>query len=226
MTLLAEDLLLLLLDDEDGSLAASSQVPVALGGALLAELALDGRVEVGEKEGFWRQATVHVAGGPPDDDVLAAAHARVAEKERTAQDLVARLGKGVKDELLERLAGRGILERRTDKVLGLLPRTRWPALDSSHEQAVRRDLAAVLVTGTSPEPRTAALVSVLSALDRAHKVVEPGPEGARAVRRRAKEVAEGGWAAKGVADAIAATNAAIATAIAASAATTAATSGS
>ena len=44
MTLLAEDLLLLLLDDEKGSLAATDKVGVALGGAILAELALAGAV--------------------------------------------------------------------------------------------------------------------------------------------------------------------------------------
>jgi hypothetical protein len=45
--LLAEDLLLLLTDDDTGKLAASrSEVDLALGGALLVELALMDRVDV------------------------------------------------------------------------------------------------------------------------------------------------------------------------------------
>jgi len=213
MTLLAEDLLLLLLDDETGALAASTYVPTALGGALLAELALEGRAEVGEKTSIWSQAKVRALAGPPDDPVLARAHEQVAEKERAAWDLVNRLGKGVKEVLLDRLAERGVLERAEDKVLGLFPRTRWPATDSAHEDDVRRELTAVLVAGETPEPRTATLVSLLSAIDHAHEVVDPGEAGARAVRRRAKEIAEGEWAAAGVADAVAATNAAVTAAI-------------
>jgi len=213
MTLLAEDLLLLLLDDETGALAASTYVPTALGGALLAELALEGRAEVGEKKGLWRQATVRALAGPPADPVLARAHGQVQEKERAASDLVTRLGKGVKEVLLDRLAGRGLLERSEEKVLGLFPRTRWPAADSAREDDVRRELTAVLVGGEDPRPRTATLVSLLHAIDRAHRTVDPGEAGARAVRRRAKEVAEGEWAAKGVADAVAAMNAAVTAAV-------------
>jgi hypothetical protein len=49
--LLAEDLLLLLTDDDTGQLAASSaEVDVALGGALLIELALTGRVDVASSD--------------------------------------------------------------------------------------------------------------------------------------------------------------------------------
>src|SRR5690554_638282 len=44
--LIAEDLLLLLLDDETGKMAASSYEKSVLGGALLAELALTRAVEV------------------------------------------------------------------------------------------------------------------------------------------------------------------------------------
>lgn len=223
MSLLAEDLLLLLLDDESGSVHASSQVQVALGGAVLAELALLETVAIGEKAGLLHKAKVQVVGGPPHDPVLLAAYEQVAEKERSAQDQVNRLGKGLKDQLIARLVAAGIVEERRDRVLGLFPRTRWPEVDSRREEEVRRALSDVLLRGVDPKPRTAALIALLSAIDQVHRVLEHDGVSNGEVKTRAKSVAEGQWAAKGVADAIAATNAAVMAAVVTSAAATAGT---
>ena len=97
-------------------------------------------------------------------------------------------------------------------MLGVFPRRRWPSADTSHE-AGRAPAAYgdVLVRGRQPDERTGALVALLVG----HR---PGPQGRRPrgpVRRggpqaRAKEIAEGDWAAKAVKDAIAAATAAVA----------------
>lgn len=225
MTLIAEDLLLLLLDDEKGTVAASTYLQTALGGALLVELALAGAVEVEDKRGFWHSAKVRPASAAaPQDPLLAAALATVAEKERGAQDLVNRLGKGVKDDLFASLERRGMVEQRTDKVLGLFPRRTWPAVDSTHEDAVRRALTAALVSGAEPDERTRALVALLDALGRAHKTVDHQGMSGGEVRKRAKALADGDWAAKAVKDAIAASTAAMTAAVAAGGAATAGSS--
>jgi hypothetical protein len=226
MALIAEDLLLLLLDDETGELHGASQLQVGLGGAVLSDLALDGRVEVEEKSSFWSSAKVRVVGTPPTDPVLADGYATVAEKERSAQDLVNRLGKGLKERLIDGLVARGVLREEKSKTLGFIPRTRWPAVDSTHEEEVRRALGAALLQGQPPEPHTAAIISILSALGEAHKVLDHEGMSNGDVKKRAKQIADGDWAAKGVSDAIAAANAAITAAIAAStaASTAAATS--
>lgn len=221
--LVAEDLLLLLLDDESGKVAGSGSAEVALGGAVLAELAMLGAVIVEERTSRFRSPKVRVTGPAPQDRVLADALEVVAEKERTAQDLVPRLGKGLVRTLGERLAERGIVERRESRMLGMLPRTRWPAADSIHEATVRQSLTSVLVQGTTPDDRTGALVALLLAVDRAHKVVDHDGMSRREVKKRAKEVAAGAWAAKAVRDAIEATYAAV---VAVVAATTAATGSS
>jgi hypothetical protein len=221
-TLIAEDLLLLLLDDADGKLTGTVYPQPALGGAVLIELAQTGAVEVEERTGLWRSVKVRATGNPPADHVLRAAYDVVADKSRTAQDLVDRLGKGLEERLADRLVERGILERRQDKVLGLFPRTRWPAVDTAHEQDVRRALAAVLVQGAQPDERTGALIALLSAIDRAHKIVDREGMSARDVRKRAKQISEGAWAAKAVRDAIAASTAAVGAVAATTAATTAA----
>jgi hypothetical protein len=211
--LVAEDLLLLLLDDESGKVAGSATAGLALGGAVLAELALLGAVAVEERTSRFRSPKVRVTGPVPEDRVLADALDVVAEKERTAQDLVSRLGKHLVTTLGDRMADRGVLERRETRMLGMLPRTRWPAVDLTHEAEVRRALTSVLVQGTTPDARTGALIAVLAAVDRAHKVVDHDGMSRRAVKKRAKEVTEGAWAATGVRDAIRATHAAVLAAV-------------
>jgi hypothetical protein len=220
MTLLAEDLLLLLLDDAKGTISSTSYPQTVLGGALLLELALDGAVEVRE-EGTWRQAKVHPTGAPArDEPLLVEALATIGEKPRTAQDLVNRLGKGLAGRLGDNLARRGILERRDQKILGLFPRTLWPTVDSAHEEGVRRRLGDVLVRGLTPDQRTAALVALLHAVGRAHKVVPLEGVSAGTVKARAKEISEGAWAAEAVKGAIVAATAAITAAVVATTITT------
>ncbi|KRF36561.1 GOLPH3/VPS74 family protein [Nocardioides sp. Soil805] len=212
-TLIAEDLLLLLLDDEKGTLSASDKMRPLLGGALLLELALEGRVEVSERTSRWSTAKVAAVGTPLGEPVLDEALTRVAEKPRAAQDLVTRLGKGTRELLLDRLAARGLVERREGRVLGLFPHTTWPARDARHEESVRALLQGALVQRLTPDARTSALIALLSAIDHAHKVVDRGDVPAREVKRRAKEISEGAWAAQAVKDAVAAAQAAVTAAV-------------
>jgi hypothetical protein len=157
--------------------------------------------------------------------MLVEALALVAEKERTAQDLVDRLGRKRREPLLERLEAAGILHREDGKVLGLFSSTRWPAADSSHEREVRRQVGDALVRGVDPAPRIAALVSVLAAMDLAHKVVDREGLPGRQLKSRATEIADGDWAAKAVKDAISAAQAAMTAAVVAASTASAASSG-
>ena len=212
MTLLAEDLLLLVLDDETGAQTLDgTRTDLALGGALLLELALAGRVALTRDGPWWAREQVGVTDPAPlGDALLDEALVTVAEKPRGSQELVGRLGKGVRARLLERLQARGVLERRSDTVLGLFPRTRWPTADSRHEEQVRARLRDVLLVGLAPDQRTGALTALLVAVDKAHAVL-PGlsREERRAVKVRARAVAEGAWAAEAVSAAVAAMQAAV-----------------
>ncbi|GGR49250.1 hypothetical protein J2S40_000243 [Nocardioides luteus] len=199
--LIAEDLLLLALDDERGTLA-SSWVQQALGGAILTELAMTGSVQVIPKSGLTPAKAAVVPGRRPDDQVLAAAYDSLAAKPLAAKIAVTNLGKGLHEALAARLCDRNILKRRDEKILGLFPRTTWPAADSTHENAVRGQLVDVLVHGATPDERTGPLIALLSSIDLAHKVVDTRAVGAGTVKKRAKQIARGDWAAKGVKDAM------------------------
>jgi hypothetical protein len=226
MTLIAEDLLLLLLDDSKGTVSTWGKTDAVLGGALLAELAVMGLVTVDEQSSIFRTDKVHATDGAPTDldPLLAGALAEIAEKDRKASTLVGRIGKGLEDQLAARLADRGILQRREGKLLGLFPRTTWPVADTSHEAEVRMRITACLVDDAQPDERTGALIALLAAIDQAHSAVTEGTSAKkRDLEKRAKQIAEGQWAAKAVKAAVDAATAAMVGAVVAS---TAATAGS
>ncbi len=207
MTLIAEDVLLLLLDDTKGTVSPWSHTDAVLGGAVLAELALLGLARVEEKSSIWRSGRVRTTGTPPAglDPVLVEALATIADKDRTAISLVTRIGKGLDDRLATSLAERRILERKDGRRLGLLPRTTWPAADTSRDHQLRRAITVCLADGGRPDERTAALIGLLAAADQAHNMVAANTATPKkALTRRAREIAEGQWAAKAVKGTIAA----------------------
>ena len=210
--LIAEDLLLVLLDPESGKLRHTTYLDAGLGGALLMELAMAGAVDVEKGTGLWARARVRPVAGTAamPDPVLHEAMLEVSAKERTAQDLVGRLGKRRRDLLLGRLERRGVLRCHTDSLLGIFPRSRWTALDARRAGESRRRATEALVLGVLPDQRTAALVALLSSLGLAAKVVEHDGLSTGEVKQRAKLIADGNWAAKAVKDAVAAAQAAVA----------------
>jgi len=210
--LLAEDLLLLLTDDDTGRLVVPGQeVDIALGGAQLLALSLQQRVDVDA-----RKRLVVLDPSPCGDALLDEALQEVARRAgRKPSDVVARLGKRLRGTLYERLAAAGILRAEQGRVLGLFPTHTWPTSSADHEAEVRRALTAVLVQGATPEPHDAALVALLHALRATHKVVVPAEHGLRRrdLDRRAKEIAEGSWASDAVRRAVDAVTAATVAAI-------------
>jgi hypothetical protein len=209
--LIAEEYLLLALDDETGKLRIGrDRLEPALGGALLAELALRERVGVTPQEAGWtKRGRVTITSlTPTDDPELDAALHKLAENEgKKVKDLLGsyatrknRLSYGVRDRLLERLAAAGMLVRTEGTVLGFVPRTTWPAGNPEAEDDVRRRLQAALVGGETPTERTVALIALLQVTGLLSKVVST--EDKKALKSRAKQLTEGDWAAKAVKDAI------------------------
>jgi hypothetical protein len=213
--LLAEDLLLLLTDDETGRLLVAGQyVDVALAGAQLVQLGLERRVDVDDRK---RLVVLDPspAGDPLLDDALAVVRQRAGKKPSA---VLGALGKGLRGQLYARLAAAGVLRSEPGKVLGLFPRTSWPTASAEHETVVRRGLEGLLVHGLTPDPHSAALVALLHALRATHKVVDPKKHDLkrRELDRRAKEIAEGSWGSKAVREAIDAMLAAVMVAVTAS----------
>ena len=157
--LIAGDLVLLLPNDETGKLVASaSEVEVALGGALLAELTLMQRLDLaGPSEQVRKGHLVVWDASATSDRLPGEALAVAGEKQgKKPQDVVTALGKGVRVRLYDRLAGRGLLRAGSGKVLGVFSRRHWPAQDAAREDSVRADLLTALRNAMAPDPGTGA----------------------------------------------------------------------
>jgi hypothetical protein len=198
--LIAEELLLLLLDDEKGTASAwVTGDDNALAGALLLD----------------RQLGAEVPEVDDEHDV-----------KYWVRKLPSRL-KPIKQHVAAGLVERGILDEERSKRLGGLLGTdvRFPARDPEPERELRARLRSVLVDGVEPDDRTAMLIALLVPLDLVKKVVER-PE-RRAAKERAKAIADRGPVGDAVdAEVQRQVTAIVVTTVAASAATTAATSGS
>jgi hypothetical protein len=214
--ILAEDVLLLLTDDASGkAVVDKTHLDLALAGGVLLDLATLGRVAVtGPGEQVKEGRLVVRDAGPTDDDVLDEALVRVGVLgPMKPYRALPKLAKGLREELLARMVGRGILREQEGRVLGIFPSHTWPALDSSHEREVRAGLNDVLVVGRAPAPREAALISLLQAIGQVPKVLGDVGIPARELRRRAKEVASGGFVDEAVRRAVEEINAGMAAAI-------------
>ena len=205
--LIAEDLLLLLTTDDTGKLAADSAATnMALGGALLAELAMAHRVDVaGPDERVREGRLVGRDAGSTGDGVLDEALAFLGDKEgKKPQSVVSALGRRARARLYGRLTDAGALRAEEGRILGIFPTHRWPAEQTGHEEAVRAGLATALRSGGTTDVRTRALVSLLLALKAVHVAVPPESVGMskREMVAGAERIAEGDWVGEAVRSAI------------------------
>lgn len=194
--LIVEDLMLLLLDDESGVVKGEANLHYTLGGAVLMELALLGRVDLDHRK------RVHaVAGEALGDTILDEAMRQVAKRPRHVHTVLVEIGLELDGQLRHRLVERGMLARERSKMLGIIPVTRMPAQDLPYEAALLERVRAVLEDGAAPDSRTAALTAVLSAGGTLAEL-HPAIRRSRAVTERARELREGTWGAAAVNQAI------------------------
>ena len=201
--LIAEEFLLLCLDDESGRKSISDEkIDPALGGALLVELALMERIGItGDEQGWRQRRRVTITSTTPTDDTLLdeALDYVVAKEGKKVKDLISPMTwrpmtKGLRKKMLARLTAKGVLSQQQSLALGIFPLTRYPALDRTAEIEVRARLRSALVDGLTPTERTVALIGLLYATGHLKRAL-PG-EDAKLVKQRAKALAEGDWAAK------------------------------
>jgi len=159
---LADELLLLALDDTKGAVhsAASLTIDYGLAGAIVMELAMDNRLTIEGKH----LAVVDVM--PLDHSVLNDALNTIEQssKRRTAQDWVMRLPKavgGLRQRLLDDLVGRGILARREDRILRIFPVTRYPEQYGVVEDDIRARLDRALLEDGDVDERTLLLLRLI-----------------------------------------------------------------
>ena len=172
---LHEELMLMVLRDREGTMASSSMFSYAAGGAVLAELMLQKRIEI-ELDGKKKFARV-CDPRPVGDPLLDACLARLATAKRRAQlaTWVSRFAgtKKLKHLVAGQLVRRGILRVDQDKVLGIFSRTIYPELDPRPERQLNARLERAILGGDEDvDTRTAILVSLAAGADLLQLVID------------------------------------------------------
>lgn len=210
---LAEELLLLALHDEKGTVlsSASTALKYGLSGAILMELTLNRRLHTDEKN------LVVVDAASTGDDVLDEALTKIREskRNRNAKYWVNKLSKGITDlkgRLLNRLVHKGILRREEHRILWVIPSQRYPTKDAKMEQGVREHIRAVILDGKMPDSRMTMLISLIKACNLVNELFSRKER--KIARKRIKEIAESDLIAKMISDTIAGIQAAITAAVA------------
>lgn len=157
---LHEKALLLILKDQEGTVAVSHHTYI-LAGALLSELFLEERLRT---EG--KHHVVHVVDDSPmGDELLDECLERIAAKAkpRPATYWIGTLGniRELRHRIARQLCRRGILREDEGKVLHFFTRKIYPEVDPGPEAALVAELEEAIFTDTDTiDPHTAALVSL------------------------------------------------------------------
>jgi Golgi phosphoprotein 3 len=163
MITLAEELVLLVLDDDHGTVSwqRSTALPYGLGGALLMDLALHKRIVTLDSKIIVGDSS------PTGDDLLDAALRSISASRRwrDAKHWVQLLGrqKGLRDRLARRLVARGILREQAHSFLWVVHDQRFPTTDPGQESALRTLVREVVLADAEPDSRTLSLLSLVKA---------------------------------------------------------------
>ena len=159
----AEEIILLLLDDADGTFARvpRASLDYALAGCVLMELALENRIDTD------LERLVVLDPTPLGDSLLDPTLAEIAEHEggdagywvqRTANR-----SEEIREQALARLVERGILEQREEQFLWVFRSRRYPLIEGEVEREVKLRIMEVLFSDMIPDPRDVVIISLAHA---------------------------------------------------------------
>jgi Golgi phosphoprotein 3 len=164
---LTEELFLIALHQEKGQIPNSISISFrfCLGGALLADLLLAGRVRLEEKD---RLALVSAE--PTGDDLLDEALVTMSVAQHSRKifhwvNVFSSRPKKFQERLTDRLVEKGILQKEEKMLLWVIPYAEYPQQDASAKYWIKKRLRAVVLAGEKPSQREAALLSLLCAAD-------------------------------------------------------------
>lgn len=214
LLLLHEELMLLALHDEKGTIA-SGFASFGIAGAIAAELLLQERIRLDRSR---RRKLVEVRnirriGDPVVDECLK--KVRDAKRRASLQTWITRFSSTSKlrHRVAGRLCERGILKADEKQLLVLFRRRIYPEIDPGPEQEIIERLReAIFGNDREVEPRTVVLVSLAKAVGLLNPIF--GRRELRPRKQRLKSLAKGDLVGRATAEAVAATQAAIAAAAA------------
>lgn len=160
---LHEEIMLLTLRDEEGTIFSGAFYSYAIGGAVLADLLIEERVVVDEvkKKKYARVIKNTPIGDPLIDECLG--KIVKAKKNAQLQTWVAKFAgvKNLKHRVASQLVRRGILRIDEDKILGIFTRKVYPEVNPIPEkELIERLRKAIFTEADDIDPRTVVLLSL------------------------------------------------------------------
>lgn len=161
---LAEELLLVALDDESGSVLNLPPLALELGlaAAIVGELTLEGRIDTDPSKLFVTSKA------PLGDSILDEALADIAsEPKQLSSELwlrrLAEEGPVLRERITQRLVGRGVLQSVEKRLLWVFRTRVYPPTSGIEEQEVKNRIMTLLNNDDIPSPRDALLIGLLRA---------------------------------------------------------------
>jgi hypothetical protein len=202
MLILAEELFILALDAEKGNIPGSlaAQLQYGLSGALLADLALMGKIGIDDKKKL--ELLDYTLCG---DELLDRTLTKIVNSDRLRKmthwvKLFSSNSKKTYKELGEQLVDKGILQKESRKYLWVIPSDAFPEKDASAKYLIKNNLRAVVLTDKKPDPYVLALLSLVRACNMLDIVFTK--DELKMSRRLVQQKIQGETVAKGVAETI------------------------
>jgi Golgi phosphoprotein 3 len=207
---LHEEIMLLALRDEEGTIASGTMYQYAIGAAVLAELLLNKRIAVGESR---RKKLVNLISSQPIGEPLIDQYLEKicnAKRRASLQTWVSRFAgvKNLKHRVAQQLCDRGILRATEDTIFLLFSRKIYPELNPVPERRLIERLRQAIFTDSGDvDPRTVVLVSLANSTGLLKVVFDKKELKGR--KARIKEIIDGEITGKAAKEAIEAMQAAI-----------------
>jgi hypothetical protein len=189
MLSLAEELMLLALKDEKGSviMSASTALPYGLAGALLLDLFFRQKITFNGK-------TVEVVDPAPTGDTLldeTLALISGTEKHKTAKYWVQKIERKIKklrDRIADQLVQKEILKPEEHRLLWVFQYQRYPTVNISPEMEIRQRIRNIVLLNHPPDDKDRALISLVKACSLVNEIFSG--EERRQAKKRIKEITE------------------------------------
>jgi len=195
MAQIAEDLLLLLLDNASARPALErDRCDRVLAGAMLLDLAYACRIRPAVPgESVEPGHLVALAGDGPPDPVLEPALQLLHQRPLAPADAVSKLRKVAKESVALHMERLGQIRRIPSSAKRFSHVDAWPLTNRDRVALARAALLSALFDGKPPTPSTAAIVTLLHAADGLGALLSLNDRGWRWVHARATEISSGSW---------------------------------
>lgn len=171
--LLAEDLLLLALDDEKGKIifSSSTALPYGLAGAILLQLSYEGKISLNDDR-------VNVVDSSPVNipilDQCLSLITDTPKPKKVQRWLTLFSGRKVdlKNQLIQGLITKDVIKETEHKILYLIPSKRYPMINGTHENQIRQNIKNIVLNQSPSTQHFTSLISLIHACELINEIFD------------------------------------------------------